>query len=149
MRERRVSVWLLSLVVTSGCIGALERGGFVTPRASRSEFFASSDAGIFIEPGAKHTRFVLVLSVVLPPPAGAIVLAEFEDPCGGRPVAADPQEFSGQASLSFRSPSIGCLRNVTAYEAVVRVYSDRTRSALLSTHTQLIRSNVDSRWLQR
>jgi hypothetical protein len=142
LRHRLTATCVSLVVLACGCVGTAERSGLAAPEPASSQFFETANGGFKITHGVVF--LALFLKVTSPPPTGSVIRAEFEDPCGGSPLAGVSRVFAGQSSLSFISPPVSCIRAFTAYRAVVRVFADAASSQPLSTHEQLLRAQFDS-----
>ena len=138
---RRLIAACVSLVIF-GCVGLAERSGFAEPEPASSQFFTTTNGGFEIVRGVVFMS--LFLKVISPPPTGAVVRAEFDDPCGGPSIAGIARAFSGQPSLTFISPPVSCIRAFTTYRVMVRVFADSASAQPIATHEQLLRARFDS-----
>jgi hypothetical protein len=117
--------------------------GLVVPKPTTSEYFQSELAGFSIDTENRTIHYALVLGIRSPISAGAVLEASFENPTGARNLSGERTPGLKEGLVGFTSTPVRGLRSMGVYEAVVRVYSDESRSSLLSTHTQLIRSEID------
>ncbi len=143
-----VASFVTVLAALVGCVGFLEEAGLATPRAVASEYFESVGGGVSVVTASRTAFLTIAVKENESLPSGSFVEGSFEDPCGGPLILVSPKSGTQEGVLIFESGDISCLRPSRSYECTVTVYSDNTKSKAISTHRQLIRSELDSRWLE-
>jgi hypothetical protein len=76
-------------------------------------------------------------------PAGAVAVAEFENPANSsKPLSATYVFKANEKRITLISPNLSCVINGRNYRILVTLYSDAKRTQILGTHEQSINFTV-------
>ncbi len=133
----RFSVMLSSLLLLAAPSWAQSR-----PDPTSSEYFATFGGGMVFLPETKPPTPAYTLSLDLKKniPAGAVAVAEFENPVDkSKPLFATYVFKANEKDrIRFISPKLSCVTNNRNYRILVTLYSDAKRTRTLGTHEQSI-----------
>jgi len=107
------------------------------PDVVTSELFRTTGAGFLNRPGTKGVVYAMTFAVLKPSTEPRYFTVEFENPeNSAEPLKKYGTLFPSQSEFSIESPIIKRIRNDSVYNVVVYVYSDKSKSKLLSKHIQ-------------
>jgi hypothetical protein len=141
----RCSVTLASLLLLAAPSLAQSR-----PDPTSSAYFTTFGGGMafFPETNPPTPAYTLSLDVKQPIPAGAVAVAEFENPATSSNPVPDVYVFqavsathvfkANEKRIRFISPKLNCVTNGRNYQIVVTLYSNAKRTRILGTHVQAI-----------
>jgi len=140
---------LLTLVVSFllvGCSTNNPVGAAVgaRPDVATSEFLRTKGGGFSVTVDDKTRTKTCQYSLLLTPTkrvtSPLYLRTEFENPTGGAPLITDEILQPSAGDILLVSSPVSGLRIRKVYRVDVSVYSDSSRSAKISTHTQFIQS---------
>jgi hypothetical protein len=120
------------------------------PDPVSSAYFTTFGGGMAFLPETKPPTpiYTLSLDVKKSIPAGAVAVAEFENPAtSGNPtsntavfkaVSATYVFKPNEKRIRFISPKLSCVSNGRNYQTLVTLYSNAKRTRILGTHAQVI-----------
>jgi hypothetical protein len=132
----RFSVMLSSLLLLAAPSWAQSR-----PDPTNSAYFTTFGGGMIFRTETKPPTpgYSLLLDVKQNIPAGAVAVAEFENPANSsKPVSATYIFKANEKRIGIISPNLSCVTNGRNYRILVTLYSDAKRTRILGTHEQLI-----------
>lgn len=113
------------------------------PPQTTSTWLQTTGADISYDVKTRTGQFYLTLRALDDLPAGAFIEARFPVPDNPSVSTSDATELRfPRATIRLLSPPSARFR-CWNYEVVVSIYSDRSKSELLGTHTQVIQSRID------
>ncbi|WP_310481084.1 hypothetical protein [Chamaesiphon sp. VAR_48_metabat_403] len=111
------------------------------PDPASSPYFTTFGGGIAFLPETNPPSPIYTLSLDLKKniPAGAVAVAEFENPVDkSRPLSATYVFKPNEQRIRFISPKLSCVNNERNYQILVTLYSNAKRTRTLGTHAQAI-----------
>lgn len=138
------------LLLLSGC-AALEKGGFLTPPPTQSEYFHTTGAGFTLTAGDTDSiKYIISLDVIKPREEDIFIEAQFEDPSSPRtPIIITYTLQPEESSFTLQSPPVYGLRSYEGYVIDIFIYDDSSKSNLLGKHRQVIQSIIDRKSRRR
>jgi hypothetical protein len=144
-RSLRFSVILTSLVLLAAPSLAQSQ-----PDPTSSPYFTTSGGGMIFLPETDPPTpaYTLSLDIKRPISAGAVAVAEFENPSTSSNPTSNTAVFKvvsathvfkpNEKRISFISPKLRCVNNGQNYRILVTLYSNAKRTQVLGTHLQAI-----------
>lgn len=130
-----------SIVVLASAVACGAVLGQGMPPNTETEYLRTLGSGVMLDGKVTPTKifYAITLEVRKPLPENAVAVVQFENPDrNAAPVEAIYQPKPGETKFVVFSPSIICIINGRYYRAVVTLFRDRARTAILSTHEQII-----------
>jgi hypothetical protein len=115
------------------------------PPNTETEYLRTLGSGVMLDGKVTPTKifYAITLQVRKPLPQNAVAIVRFENPDrNAAPVEAIYEPKPGEAQFVVFSPGVACIVNGRYYRAVVTLFRDRERSAILGTHEQTIAFSV-------
>jgi hypothetical protein len=113
------------------------------PNAARSEYFQGKGAGFSINIKGKSMQYSLSLECLKPLPGGSVMVFTFENPTGGDPIVSQVAATQGQRFVLQKSPPVLGVKKGPIYTITVQLYNDKSKSKLLCTHVERLKSAID------
>jgi hypothetical protein len=131
------------------------------PNPVSSAYFTTFGGGMIFLPETDPPTpaYTLSLDVKQPIPAGAVAIAEFENPATSSKPGSSTSVFktvsathifkANEQRIRFISPKLGCVTNGRNYLILVTLYSNAQRTRILGTHAQAINFTMSPAQLER
>lgn len=114
----------------------------IIPPNTESEYLRTVFAGTLIDSRSTPTRFIYTLSFVAlkPLPEGSVLVFLYENPAdpGGAMIEGSQSNISSDGKITVMSPGMECVDSNRYYRASVKLYANRERREVLSTHQQMV-----------
>ena len=136
----RFSVTLSSLLLLAAPSLAQSR-----PDPTQSAYFTTFGGGMIFRTETKPVTpgYSLILDLRQNIPAGAVAVAEFENPANSsKPLFATHVFTANEKRIGILSPNLSCVTNGRNYRILVTLYNDAKRTRILGTHEQAINFNA-------
>jgi hypothetical protein len=115
------------------------------PEPTRSAYFTTYGGGMIFRTETKPVTpgYSLILDLSQNIPAGAVAVAEFENPANSsKPLSTTYVFKANEKRIGLLSPNLSCVTNGRNYRILVTLYSDAKRTRILGTHEQAINFTV-------
>lgn len=141
---------LLTVIFLSGC-AALQKGGFLTPPPTQSEYFHTSGAGFTLTAGDPDSfRYIISLDVVKWREKAVFIEANFENPSSPEsPIVVTQTIQPEESRLTLESPPVYGLRSYEGYVIDIYIYEDATKVVSLGKHRQVVQSIIDQKEMNK
>ena len=88
-----------------------------------------------------YATYMVTLTKTEPVPEGSTIIAEFENPAGGKPILLTRKLFQKLEKVVLESPDVTCVRRAKPYRVAIRV--EGPDGALLQSLETSVISNLD------
>ena len=138
-----LQLFVISLLI-SGC-AALEKGGFLIPPPSQSEYFHTTGAGFTLTAGDPDSvMYIISLDAIKFREKDIFIEVWFEDPSSPKtPIIITYTLQPEESSFTLKSPPVYGLRSYEGYVIDIFIYEDSTKANLLGRHRQVVQSIID------
>ncbi|MDP3523202.1 MAG: hypothetical protein Q8S27_01385 [Hoeflea sp.] len=109
---------------------------------SEKPYLGIAGGGFIYNYRQADVHYGFVANVLKPLPAGSWMIAEFEDPAGGPPLAVETRLHARSARYGVHSPSVRGVKAGQPYQVSIRIY-DYTRTKLIWSTEKAFVSQID------
>lgn len=134
---RIIFVPAVALIAGLGTLGASD------PNPTRSEYFESAGGGFTYDRKAEVVRLNITLKPLKPVPPSAFLVTTFQNPANpAKPLVVEKLAKDSLTKrgnwLDVQSAPVTGMKDNATYLISVRLYADKTKKTLLSTHDQRV-----------
>lgn len=115
------------------------------PKISESDYFTTKSGGFLFSKKEKKVNYTLSVASRGNIKENNFIVAEFENPLGGKPLESTHLVKENESEFHFKSPPIKGLKAYSNYNTKVYLYENESREKLLGTHEQSIQSIVNQK----